>query len=379
VSHIYKTLDHAAMVAADEIYSRSKGEQWEKEFGMLIFGNDGENEFILSKYKVQESNDPQIVFHQADLETRYYKGSKYYIKAVIHSHPTKRSIEHNYGLLIGNYFQYNNELSIGDYDEYFIRKSPIIMYLVTDVGERGTLIRFKPPSDVFYGRNQFKKAAEALGVGEPAYLPRDTMVAVVSKIVNNGGELLEKPIGFDAGVEWAVLSPEAMLWKSCASTVHVGLYRDSEEPDQEKNGIFLKNDNCAENNRYNGRVSMYDLRETVTKVIYKEGVRVIGAFAFKGFTNLQELTISSSVNQIQKGAFAGCTKLKKITIRGEKPPQIINRFQRSGSLFSETTTPNVFQGLSSDARIYVPASVIHKYRWEDGWRDLWQSNFLSIP
>ena len=64
---------------------------------------------------------------------------------------------------------------------------------------------------------------------------------------------------------------------------------------------------------------------TITKVIIPEGVEKIGAYAFANLTGLEEIVLPSTLEQIDYGAFYGCSALNKITFSGENNLKIINQ------------------------------------------------------
>lgn len=55
-------------------------------------------------------------------------------------------------------------------------------------------------------------------------------------------------------------------------------------------------------------------KTSVTKIVIEEGVTSIGAYAFEGFKNLEEIQLASSVSSIGDYAFHWCKSLTDITI-----------------------------------------------------------------
>ncbi len=75
---------------------------------------------------------------------------------------------------------------------------------------------------------------------------------------------------------------------------------------------------------------------TITKVILPEGIKKIGAYAFANLTGLEEIVLPSTLEEIQYGAFYGCSSLKKITFSGENNLKIINKQAFEGCDLQDT-------------------------------------------
>ncbi|MBR6872871.1 MAG: leucine-rich repeat protein [Ruminococcus sp.] len=73
---------------------------------------------------------------------------------------------------------------------------------------------------------------------------------------------------------------------------------------------MIKTDNT--NNNINNAFTSYEGREK--SVVIPEGVTAIAADAFKGCTQLEELTIPESMEEIELGAFDDCTSLSVINV-----------------------------------------------------------------
>ena len=73
---------------------------------------------------------------------------------------------------------------------------------------------------------------------------------------------------------------------------------------------MIKTDNT--NNNINNVFTSYEGREK--SVVIPEGVTAIAADAFKGCTQLEELTIPESMEEIELGAFDDCTSLSVINV-----------------------------------------------------------------
>ena len=126
-----------------------------------------------------------------------------------------------------------------------------------------------------------------------------------------------------------------------------------------KNGIFVR-----KNSRYKilsvkgkkGTVSWLGLEKNKTKVTLAKTVKAgnitftvttIAANACKNNTKLQSITVSTNITKIGKNAFAGCKKLKKITVKSSK---------------IKSVGKNAFKGISKKAIIKVPATQYTKYK-----------------
>ncbi|MCD7831442.1 MAG: leucine-rich repeat protein, partial [Firmicutes bacterium] len=88
----------------------------------------------------------------------------------------------------------------------------------------------------------------------------------------------------------------------------------------------------------------YLYRESITTVVFEDGVTSIGMYAFYNCTSLESITIPESVTSIDYMAFYNCSSLTEITFKGDAPG------------FGE----DVFYGVTATA--YYPAS-------NDTWRE----------
>ena len=64
---------------------------------------------------------------------------------------------------------------------------------------------------------------------------------------------------------------------------------------------------------------------TVTKVVIPEGVKKIGCYAFANLTALEEVVLPSTLQEIDYGAFYGCTSLQTISFSAANDLKIINQ------------------------------------------------------
>ena len=100
----------------------------------------------------------------------------------------------------------------------------------------------------------------------------------------------------------------------------------------------------------------------LTNVVIPNSVTSIGEYAFKYCSGLSNIIVGKSVTTIGKDAFSNCSNLKTVT---SKIP--------ADKLFTIET--NVFNGIHSDATLYVSGAAIDKYKETAGWKVF--SNFSS--
>ncbi len=94
----------------------------------------------------------------------------------------------------------------------------------------------------------------------------------------------------------------------------------------------------------------------LTDITLPNSVTVIGANAFLDCTELTSITIPSSVTTMQDYTFCGCTKLASIKVENTTPPTFISH-------------EGVFDRCVSLIKIYVPSSVVNKYKSAEFWSD----------
>ena len=80
--------------------------------------------------------------------------------------------------------------------------------------------------------------------------------------------------------------------------------------------LFIDGDGTMDNYLPNNSV-WTPLAWLVHSVVIGNGAMSIGDYAFSGFTNLTNISIPKSVNNIGEGAFDDCTSLKEITVSRE--------------------------------------------------------------
>lgn len=103
-----------------------------------------------------------------------------------------------------------------------------------------------------------------------------------------------------------------------------------------------------------GKLITYAINSEIKSYTIPENVTSIGACAFNGTRNLEEITIHENVKVIEVWAFRDCEKLKNVYCKATTPP----------SLQGE-----VFQRIDSSAKIYVPIGSGESYRTADNWKD----------
>jgi hypothetical protein len=190
---VYGSLDKAAMAAAN-IIIKHVSQNGRIEYGISIYGNKRDTEFCLLRTRLGDTRSIII-----DYSIPF--SGKYHFKASVHSHPTIFR-----GIL-------DNDLSTTDYNISI--NMPCPMYLVTNIGSRGTLIKFTPPNPP----PNFN-----IPTGD-----KFTKIKLVSEMLKskNGvaaGQLEETPI-IDAEriinehINWKDLSPQEMLWGTNATNI----------------------------------------------------------------------------------------------------------------------------------------------------------------
>ena len=79
----------------------------------------------------------------------------------------------------------------------------------------------------------------------------------------------------------------------------------------------------------------------------------IGSMTFSGCRSLQSVTIPNSVTSIETAAFNNCYAISKYHIMAPIPPTL--------------SSPNAFNGISTDTVFYVPASSLEAYKTANNW------------
>ena len=90
-------------------------------------------------------------------------------------------------------------------------------------------------------------------------------------------------------------------------------------------------------------------------VTIPNSVTSIGVCVFKGCTALKNITIPRSVTSIKNRVFEGCTSLKEVYCRAKTAPSM---------------GEDVFEDISSTAKIYVPKESFDAYKRASGWKKI---------
>ena len=85
----------------------------------------------------------------------------------------------------------------------------------------------------------------------------------------------------------------------------------------------------------------------IKSVVIADNVKLIGASAFEGCTNLSKATLGKGVTEIGSNAFKNCKKLGSISIKSKKLKKI---------------GKNALKGIKSTAKIKVPAQKLSSYK-----------------
>lgn len=116
------------------------------------------------------------------------------------------------------------------------------------------------------------------------------------------------------------------------------------------------------------KITVYN---TVTLGGKKYKIISVAPSAFRNNKKITSVTIQGNVEVIGKSAFAGCTKLKKVTVKSGKMKNIGSRAFYNCKKLTKLTIKskrlkkagkNVFKGISKKAVIKVPASRLNTYR-----------------
>lgn len=96
----------------------------------------------------------------------------------------------------------------------------------------------------------------------------------------------------------------------------------------------------------------------ITNIVIPKGVTKINNMSFYYCSNLKEITIHDGITQIGQSAFMNCSSLQRIYCERKTPP---------------TGGPYMFDDISSNAIIYVPAGSGNAYKTAQYW-----SNYASM-
>ncbi len=92
----------------------------------------------------------------------------------------------------------------------------------------------------------------------------------------------------------------------------------------------------------------------LSKYVIPDNVSIIGESSFRGMSNIKQITIPSSVKEIESSAFEYCNKLAIVECKPTTPP---------------TLGYSVFDSNVSNRKIYVPTSVVNDYKIAENWSD----------
>lgn len=96
-----------------------------------------------------------------------------------------------------------------------------------------------------------------------------------------------------------------------------------------------------------------------------EGLKIIGAFAFKGCKNLSKVQIPDSVEEINSKAFYGCLKMEDIQLNhNSNLLSIGNQAFTTGSLLKDLTIPTTVTNISGEAFLGCTVSRLH-LKWQE--------------
>jgi hypothetical protein len=92
----------------------------------------------------------------------------------------------------------------------------------------------------------------------------------------------------------------------------------------------------------------------LTTINIPDNVTTINSSAFQECTSLENVVIGAGVKTIKNSAFLYCYALKSVTCKPTTPP---------------TGDSNMFDGISSSAKIYVPTGSGEAYKTAQYWSD----------
>lgn len=120
---------------------------------------------------------------------------------------------------------------------------------------------------------------------------------------------------------------------------------------------------------------------SLTSITIPMGVFEIEERAFYNCTNLTSIIIPNSVHRIGERAFANCTSLTSIALPYPASYVTISLGERAfykctslTSIYCKSLEPptlyagNVFEGVSSDCKLYVQPQSVEKYKQTAGWK-----------
>ena len=111
-------------------------------------------------------------------------------------------------------------------------------------------------------------------------------------------------------------------------------------------------------------INSSDNIKNAKKVEIYDGVTSIGYYAFNGCSHLTSITIPDSVTSIDQGAFKNCSNLESVTIQNSTSKLEYNY--------------QAFEGISSTAKLYVPAKLLSQYKSDSHWTDAFKGGIFAI-
>ena len=103
---------------------------------------------------------------------------------------------------------------------------------------------------------------------------------------------------------------------------------------------------------------------SLTSITIPDNVTKIADNAFNGCTGLTSVTIGNSVVNIVNSAFANCTSLASVTIKNSNSKL--------------TYSYQAFEGISSNAKLYVPSNLLADYQADSNWTGAFRGGIYAI-
>jgi hypothetical protein len=363
-----KTLEYAEIAAAKRVYEATTKAEWKKERGIIIYKNSVGNEFVLSNIITQNGEETEINF--TDKLAPVKRGNyTYTVCGIVHSHPTDPP------------YVFANEFSGHDYYESLkgYDGKPLTFYLVINVGENGTLIKFTPPNEEVStsARDLAKKNYERSKTTRVVIYRKDK-IEFVNTMLKEGGELKETPITAESiqnnTLGWKRLSPEIVLWKSAATEIIVsfennGDWKDLSNLKKEMEILELKKDMI--------NMSQEEHKQLVD--LYKEEYRIVNKLTlsieisgkrpwedsdFRGTYDGRKFMYDLKNTESNKSSISKVIIKDDIGVRNitTGQPEIIGYWKFGGYIDA--------LGITKDKlSLYVPEVCCETYRKAQGWRD----------
>ena len=106
--------------------------------------------------------------------------------------------------------------------------------------------------------------------------------------------------------------------------------------------------------------AVFGMCSSLTQATIGDGVKRISGSMFSGCSALEKLVIGKAVTYIDSYAFKNCSNLKEITVLASNPPSV--------------PPVEVFENVSRDIPVYVPAESLAAYQAANIWQEFTKLN-----